>query len=73
MLKYILLCIIIKLREVIIMPPGKNNQQIAIVLPKEIIKELDELANEEVRTRSQQCAKIIIDYLKAKKEKGICE
>lgn len=47
------------------MPTSKDNQQITIVLPIDIVKILDELAKKEVRTRSQQSAKIIIDFLKS--------
>lgn len=41
----------------------KDNQQISIVLPKDIVEKLDKLADYEFRTRSQQAAKIIADYL----------
>jgi metal-responsive CopG/Arc/MetJ family transcriptional regulator len=40
-----------------------ENQQISVVLPKSIVKKLDILATYEIRTRSQQGAKIIIDYI----------
>ena len=43
-----------------------DNQQISVVLPKVTIEKLDKLADEELRTRSQQAAKIIIDYFKEK-------
>ena len=49
------------------MPLAPNNQQINIVLPKIIVEEIDKLAEEELRTRSQQAAKIIIDYFKQKR------
>lgn len=42
---------------------GEDNKQISIVLPKEIVNKLELLAKEKCRTRSQQAAKIIIDYL----------
>ena len=43
---------------------AKDNQQISVVLPKSIIEKLDKLADSELRTRSQQTAKLIIDYFK---------
>jgi metal-responsive CopG/Arc/MetJ family transcriptional regulator len=46
------------------MPVGKDSQQIAVILPKDVVEKLDDLAKSELRTRSQQAAKIIIDYLK---------
>jgi metal-responsive CopG/Arc/MetJ family transcriptional regulator len=52
------------MKEGDIMPVGENNQQITVVLPKLIVEKLDKLADKEVRTRSQQAAKIIIDYFK---------
>jgi len=41
-----------------------ENKQISVVLSKEQVEQLDMLANYEYRTRSQQAAKILIDYLK---------
>jgi metal-responsive CopG/Arc/MetJ family transcriptional regulator len=41
-----------------------DTQQISVVLPKSIVEKLDKLSQEELRTRSQQAAKIIIDYFK---------
>lgn len=46
---------------------SKENTQISVVLPKEIVDKLDQDAEEELRTRSKQAAKIIIDYYKDKK------
>ncbi len=45
---------------------AKDNQQIAVILPKTTVEKIDKLAEEELRTRSQQAAKIIIDYFKEK-------
>ena len=45
---------------------SKDNQQIAVILPKAIVDKIDKLAEEELRTRSQQAAKIIIDFFKEK-------
>jgi metal-responsive CopG/Arc/MetJ family transcriptional regulator len=45
------------------MTVSKDKQQIAVILPKELVKLLDEIADKEFRTRSQQAAKIIGDYL----------
>lgn len=42
----------------------ESNKQISIVLPKEIIDKIDKLADENYMTRSQQCARIIIKYIK---------
>lgn len=50
------------------MPLKEGNQQISVVLPKSIIDKLDQVADEELRTRSQQAAKIIIDYFKCKEK-----
>ncbi|MGF7057225.1 ribbon-helix-helix domain-containing protein [Brassicibacter mesophilus] len=48
---------------------SKDNTQISVVLPNEVVEKLDKDATEELRTRSKQAAKIIIDYYKDKKEK----
>lgn len=45
------------------MPVSDKNQQIAVVIPKTMVKKLDKLADKDIRTRSQAAAKIIIDYL----------
>lgn len=42
----------------------ETNKQVSIVLPKEIVDRLDKLANENYLTRSQQCARIIIEFIK---------
>lgn len=47
---------------------SKDNTQISVVLPNEIVGKLDKDAEEELRTRSKQAAKIIIDYYKNKKD-----
>lgn len=47
---------------------SKENTQISVVLPNEIVDKLDKDAEEELRTRSKQAAKIIIDYYKGRKE-----
>ena len=44
------------------MSVSKDNQQITVVLPKLMVDKLDKLARIEIRTRSQQAAKIILDY-----------
>lgn len=41
-----------------------KNERINITLSKEAVKMLDELASKEVRTRSQQIEKFILDYYK---------
>lgn len=42
----------------------ESNKQVSIVLPKEIIEKIDKLADDNYLTRSQQCARIIIEYIK---------
>lgn len=41
-----------------------DNQQISAVLPKKYVEKLDLLAEYELRTRSKQAAKILIEYLR---------
>lgn len=51
-------------KGVVHMPLSPGTQQISVVLPKAVVGKLDKLSEEELRTRSQQAAKIIIDYFK---------
>ena len=46
------------------MPVSDKNQQIAVVLPKDVVEILDKYAEQEMRTRSKAAAKILIDYLR---------
>lgn len=48
---------------------SEDKKQISVVLPQYIVELLDEDRKKELRTRSMQAAKIIMDYY-AKKEKG---
>jgi metal-responsive CopG/Arc/MetJ family transcriptional regulator len=45
------------------MPLSKDNIQISVVLPKEIVDRLDDIAESNYYTRSQQSARIIIEYV----------
>lgn len=45
-----------------------DNQQVYTTLPKELVKKIDADAAENVRSRSKQIAKIIIDHYKKKEE-----
>jgi metal-responsive CopG/Arc/MetJ family transcriptional regulator len=45
------------------MPLSPGNTQISVVLPQVIVDMLDKEAKENFYTRSQQAARIIIDYL----------
>lgn len=56
--------VIMLLEGVVYMPLSPDTQQISVVLPKTIVEKLDKLSTEELRTRSQQAAKIIIDHFK---------
>jgi antitoxin component of MazEF toxin-antitoxin module len=51
------------------MPLSKGNTQISVVLPNDIVKRLDLDAEDELRTRSKQAAKIIINYYKKEDSK----
>ncbi len=44
----------------------RENLQVYVTLPKELVKEIDKDAKKEMRTRSKQIAKIIIDYYNKK-------
>lgn len=44
------------------MAVSEENQQVYLVLPKEIVEKIDKEAREEMRSRSKQMAKIILDY-----------
>ena len=50
---------------------SKDKTQISVALPKTIVKLLDEQAKNQMRTRSMEVAKIIIDYFKEQKEKQL--
>lgn len=50
---------------------GKGNKQISITLPEEIVEKLEKDAEIEVRDRSKQAAKIIIDYYRSKDNKQV--
>jgi metal-responsive CopG/Arc/MetJ family transcriptional regulator len=45
---------------------GEENKQISITLPKYIVEKLELDAKKDVRKRSQQAAKIIIDFYESK-------
>jgi hypothetical protein len=46
-----------------------DNIQISVVLPKWVVDLMDNDAKEELRTRSKQAAKILIDHYKEKEPK----
>lgn len=46
----------------------RENLQVYVTLPKELVKEIDKDAKKEMRTRSKQIAKIIIDHYNKKGE-----
>jgi metal-responsive CopG/Arc/MetJ family transcriptional regulator len=48
---------------------SEDKKQISVVLPQQIVDLLDKDRKKELRTRSMQAAKIIMDYYD-KKEKG---
>ena len=49
---------------------SKDNIQISVVLPRELVEScLDIEAEKELRTRSKQVAKIVIDYYNGLKDK----
>jgi len=50
---------------------SKDKVQISVTLPKAVVKLLDEQAKSQLRTRSMEVAKIIMDYFKEQKEKQI--
>jgi metal-responsive CopG/Arc/MetJ family transcriptional regulator len=45
------------------MPVKDSNMQIAVILPKDIVKIIDDMAKEDGRTRSQAAGRIIIKYI----------
>jgi metal-responsive CopG/Arc/MetJ family transcriptional regulator len=49
---------------------GEDNQQISVTLPKYIVELLEKDAKKEVRKRSQQAAKIIMDYYESKNKQN---
>lgn len=46
----------------------KENTQVYVTLTKDLVEKIDKEANEEMRTRSKQIAKIIKDYYENKGE-----
>lgn len=48
-----------------------GKQQITVTLPKEYVQKLEEEAKLEIRDRSAQAAKIIMDYYKAKEKNQV--
>lgn len=46
----------------------KDNVQVSVTLSKELVAKIDNDANEQMRTRSKQIAKIIVDHYKTKGE-----
>ena len=50
------------------MPIKDDNLQVYVTLPKELVKQIDKDAKKEMRTRSKQLAKIIIDHYDKKGE-----
>ncbi len=48
---------------------SKNNKRVMVTLTKEISKYIDKLAQEEQRTVSNLCSKIITDYVSNRKKK----
>lgn len=48
---------------------SKDNIQISVILPRDLVEgKLNDDAKEELRTRSKQAAKIILDYYKYNKK-----
>lgn len=48
------------------MPVGKENSQVCITLPKEVVAKVDKEAKNEMRSRSKQIAKLVMDHYKEK-------
>lgn len=46
----------------------KENIQVTTVIPKELNKQIEEMAKKEYRTKSQQIAKILIEYCETQKD-----
>lgn len=46
----------------------EENQLVSIILPKDLVAQLDKDAKKEERSRSKEIAKIIKDYYRNKKE-----
>ena len=51
------------------MPLSKDSVQISVVLPKLIVDRLDDIAESNYYTRSQQAARIIIEYIQQQLKK----
>ena len=50
------------------MAVSENNVRVPITIPKELKLQLDNLAQEDKRTFSNLCAKILSDYVQQKKD-----
>jgi len=48
---------------------SEKNKRVMVTLSKEVLKYIDSLAQEEQRTVSNLCSKIIGDYVKERKQK----
>ena len=48
---------------------SKDKTQISVVLPNKIVELLDKQSKEQLRTRSMEAAKIIIDYFNKQNSK----
>ena len=48
------------------MAVSEENQQVYITLPRDLVEKIDKEAQKEMRSRSKQMAKIIIDHYKEK-------
>ena len=46
----------------------KENSQVYVTLPNELVQKIDNDAKKEMRTRSKQIAKIIKDYYENRKD-----
>ena len=60
--------IIISKKEVNNLALKEENIQVYVTLPKELVAKIDKDATKEVRTRSKQIAKIVMDYYESKGE-----
>lgn len=46
---------------------SEDNQQVCITLPKEIVEKIEQDAKKEMRSRSKQIAKVVIEQYENKK------
>lgn len=60
--------IIISKKEVNNLALKEENTQVYVTLPKELVAKIDKDATKEMRTRSKQIAKIVMDYYESKGE-----